>query len=51
MKKYLNSWNKFEIILFSLSIILILGMGSVLDGEPLHTCGVFSSFMQLSYLC
>ena len=44
MKKYLVSFNKFEIILFSLSIILIFGIGFILDCELLS---IVVSFLML----
>ena len=44
MKKYLDSWNKFEIILFSLSILLIFGIGFILECELLS---IIVSFLML----
>ena len=39
MKKYLKSWNKFEISLLGLSVILILGLGIYLK------CGFFATIV------
>ena len=44
MKKYLKSWNKFEITLLSLSIILILGLGIYLNCGLLATIVPFIGF-------
>ena len=44
MKKYFKSWNKFEIALFALSIILILGLGFVLNCELLSIIVAFLGF-------
>lgn len=50
MKKYLKSWNKFEILIFILSVIFILGLGIYLKCGFLATIvpfiGVFSSLNQ-----
>lgn len=44
MKKYFKSWNKFEITLFTLSIILILGLGFYLHCELLSIIVAFLGF-------
>lgn len=44
MKKYLKSWNKFEITLLSLSVILILGLGIYLRCGFLATIVPFIGF-------
>ena len=44
MKKYLKSWNKFEITLFTLSVILILGLGFYLHCELLSIVVAFLGF-------
>ena len=44
MSKYLKSWNKFEIALLVLSIILILGLGVYLDCGFLATIVPFLGF-------
>lgn len=50
MKNYLKSWNTFEIILFVLSIVLILGVGLFLNCELLSIIvaflGIFSALNQ-----
>lgn len=44
MKKYLKNWNKFEITLFTLSVILILGLGFYLHCELLSIIVAFLGF-------
>lgn len=44
MKKYFKSWNKFEITLFILSLILIVGLGFYLHCELLSIIVAFLGF-------